>query len=69
MVAHAERESADGGAIEVLAQTLFAKMERLDPTEDGDKGWSDLTDHQRDFYRLCVKAILAEREVVAQALR
>lgn len=53
-------------AIEELAEALHAKMERLDPTLDPD--WSEMTDHQREFYRLCVIDLL-DNKLVAQIVQ
>jgi hypothetical protein len=64
-----ENPTACSEAVETLAEALFLKMEHLEPTEDGGSGWGGLSERQREFYRLCVKAILVEREAVAQALR
>jgi hypothetical protein len=54
-------------AIEHLAKRLHWKMEHLDPTEDPD--WDLLTERQRDFYRLCIKSLLAERSAIEEALQ
>jgi len=54
-------------AIERLAMLLHDKMEHLDPTVEG-AGWLTLTEHQRDFYRLCVETILAEPELVRDGM-
>jgi hypothetical protein len=54
-------------AIRELARTLHSKMEHLDPS-DGPE-WEALTERQREFYTLCVKAVLFEGELVRVALR
>lgn len=41
-----------------LARVLFDKMERLDPTEDSERGWDGLTEYEKHFYRVCVGAVL-----------
>jgi len=45
--------------LERLAMRLHSEMEHLDPTIDGVE-WEALTDHKREFYRLCVEAIRDE---------
>ena len=42
--------------LDELAKALHAKMEHLDPTFDPD--WPEKSEHQRDFYRLCVAAVV-----------
>jgi hypothetical protein len=46
--------------IERLARVLFEKMEHLDPSEQGDVGWEALSPFEREFYQVCVAAILLE---------
>ncbi len=41
-----------------LAEVLFGKMEHLDPSEEGERGWRGLTDHEREFYLSCVEAVV-----------
>jgi hypothetical protein len=53
-------------SLERLARVLQEKMEDLDPC-DG-REWDELTDHEREFYRQCVKHILMERKHVLCAL-
>jgi hypothetical protein len=48
---------------------LRDKMEHLDPTETGDLGWLELTDRDREFYRLCVLDLIASAEAVDAILR
>ena len=50
-----------------LARRLHGKMEQLDPTEDDD--WENLSERQREFYRLCVESIFDERELSRSALK
>ncbi len=50
----------NSASIELLARALHNIMERLDPTED--RCWEYLTEHQRDFYRICVETLLPEIE-------
>jgi len=38
----------------------------MDPTDDPE--WSILTDHQKEFYRACVRALLTERQSLMTAL-
>jgi hypothetical protein len=53
-------------AIEVLSEALFWKMEHLDPSDE--ESWDTLADRRKEFYRLCIKAVLLERNAVLQAL-
>lgn len=59
-------EAADVGAKEAavwrLARRLHWKMEQLDPTESSE--WEALSERERDFYRHCIDAVLAERALV-----
>lgn len=48
-------------ALETLAERLRSKMEHCDPTDDGEKEWADLTDRQRELYRICIRSVLTER--------
>jgi hypothetical protein len=50
-----------------LAKRLHWKMEHLDPS-DG-PAWDDLRDEERDFYRLCIRAILDDQTLLFSALR
>ena len=54
-------------AIEALSEVLFWKMEHLEPSEEGE--WSTLSERKKEFYRICIKAVLLERNAVVQALR
>jgi hypothetical protein len=42
-------------------------MQHLDPTDDDN--WTELTDRQREVYRLCVEAIFDQRELSRCALK
>ena len=53
-------------AKEFLASELFWKMERLDPSENPD--WEELTDHQKNLYRLCVEHLLGCSTQIEEAL-
>jgi hypothetical protein len=53
-------------AIEFLARELHWKMETLDPVDGGD--WDRLEDADREFYRQCVKWILAYPDQITAAL-
>jgi hypothetical protein len=64
--AGAEPSLSTEQAIERLAIRLFWKMEHLDPTEDSE--WDGLTDHQKDFYRTCVRSLLCEPRSLLIAL-
>lgn len=51
-----------------LAQCLYETMENLDPG-DG-REWSDLSIRDKEFYRLCIDALLDEKgPLLASALR
>jgi len=39
-----------------LGRALYEEMCRLDPGDDPE--WQDMTDHEREFYRLCVVRVL-----------
>ena len=54
-------------AIEHLAKILHRKTEHLDPTEDAD--WAAMSERKKEFFRLCVKAVLREKEAIQQAMR
>jgi hypothetical protein len=58
-----DRESA----VWKLAERLHWKMQHLDPDEA--EAWGELTDRQREFYKLCVEAIFDERMLSRCALR
>lgn len=55
-------------ALETLARTLRWKIEHLDPSDDWETDWEELPDRKREFFRLCVTAILNEEAVVRAAL-
>lgn len=55
-------------ATEALAKRLRWKMEHLDPSSRWETEWDNLPKQEREFYRLCVKAILNEAELVKAAL-
>lgn len=56
----------DRPALDRLAEQLRWKMEHLDP-EDA-RAWTELTDREREFFRLSVKSLLDERDLVLTAL-
>jgi hypothetical protein len=56
-------------AYEELAKTLRWKIEHLDPSGDWEVPWPELSEHKRDFFRLCVKAVLRDRALVLAALK
>ena len=41
-----------------IARFLFDTMEKVEPTEACLVGWESLTNHERDFYRICVKELI-----------
>lgn len=54
-------------AIEMkLAERLYETMEHLDPSSD--LPWDALTDRQREFYRLCVDALVEDGEQLKRCL-
>jgi hypothetical protein len=52
--------------IEKLTRRLHHGMEHLDPTEDPE--WDFQTDHQKEFYRLCIMDLLVERDLIESAI-
>jgi hypothetical protein len=62
-----DRPARDFGAsaLSELGRLLYAKMERLDPSDGGT--WEDLTYHERRFYELCVEEIVSNRSLVDKA--
>lgn len=56
------REEARKAAIETLAQRLHFKSEHFDPS--GEPPWEELSEHQKEFWRLCVSSLLEERQPV-----
>jgi hypothetical protein len=56
-------------AIEMqLAQRLFETMERLDPSPE-ETAWNGLSDREREFYRLCVDALVEWPDRLNLAIR
>lgn len=55
-------------AREKLARTLRWKVEHLDPSGDYEIEWDELPEHKREFFRLCVTALLNEEATVRAAL-
>jgi hypothetical protein len=53
-------------AIDGLAEILHWKMDHLDPGEY--PAWSELDEDGRDYYRLCIEAILAATPLIKIAL-
>lgn len=51
-----EQNPAAVDEIERLAEALYWRMDRMEPSEDG-KTWDQLTDDNRYFYRECVREI------------
>jgi hypothetical protein len=60
------RTDAARRAIDQLAARLHWKLEHLDPT--GASDWSDLSDHQRDIFRIAVASLLDECQLVDTAM-
>jgi hypothetical protein len=55
-------------AIEVLAERLRSGAEHLDPTDNWEMEWRELPERECEFYRLCIKAVLAERAAIEVVL-
>ena len=53
-------------AVGALARRLYETMDRVDPSPC--LNWHDLEEENRDFYRACVRDLLAERTVIQAAL-
>ena len=49
-----------------LARVLFETMEHLDPQED--RPWEDLREDEREYFCLCVRALLCRYDLIAAAL-
>jgi hypothetical protein len=62
-----ERTHSRNKAIDSLSQHLLWTMNRLDPSE-GDMDWDNLMENDREFYRSCVRELLARREHILAAL-
>lgn len=54
-------------AFDKLASLLRWKMDSLDAVDDS-RDWAELDDSERDFYRICVRRLLNEVELVHRAL-
>ncbi len=70
LIANASEASLSGEVLpgrrdEKLARTLYEEMERLDPSDSVYVEWDELTDHERQFYILCVRAITREIRISA----
>ncbi len=44
-----------------LARSLYETMDRLDPSPDTPR-WEDISDMDRDLYRVCVEEVLGEAD-------
>lgn len=53
-------------AIERLAEYLFAKIERMDPSEMG--SWADIDETVRESYRASIREILLEKTLLNFAM-
>lgn len=52
-----------------LARILYEAMERLDPSGPEDASpWDRLPDRDREFYRHCIRALIANKGLVLAAL-
>ena len=57
----ADRPTTTEDALDVLGRVLYEKMETLDPNSAVEMvPWDKLNERDRDFYRLCVSAVLAQ---------
>lgn len=54
-------------AVERLAERLYLKMERMDPTRNCE--WDELNEDERDFYRKSIEEILLEKTLLSLAMR
>lgn len=54
------------GAIDALAECLYLRFERLDPTGRG--AWPDLLEEEREYYRKGIREILLEKTLLALAM-
>ncbi len=61
-------EDDPDSAIWRLAQILYEKMERLDPSYDG-ASWDDLSDLERDLFYFSIDSVLLERHDVLRAMK
>ena len=55
-------------AINELARILHWKLEHVDPS-DHPETWGSLTEHERDCYRSCIKAIIWHGSLLEVATR
>lgn len=53
-------------ATERLAERLYLKMERIDPTGRG--LWENLSEAEREYYRASIREILLEKTLLARAM-
>lgn len=53
-------------AVEGLARYMYERLEQLDPTDDRD--WPELSERERELYRLVVRGILDRRRLLMAAL-
>jgi hypothetical protein len=53
-------------AIDCLAECLYLKMERMDPTRGA--AWTELDQTEREFYRATIAEILLEKTLLNLAM-
>lgn len=53
-------------AVDALARRLYETMDKIDPVPNSE--WPDLDEENRDFYRACIRDLLAERSMIQAAL-
>jgi len=53
-------------AIEMLAECLYLKMERMDPNGRGE--WSDLEEGDKAFYRESIRELVLEKTLLNIAI-
>jgi hypothetical protein len=61
-----EKASASGAAVDALARRLYETMDKIDPSPMAE--WPCLDTENREFYRACVRDLLAERRLIQEAL-
>ena len=54
-------------AIERLAVRLHDRMEHLDPTLNA-SAWNNLSDHEKEFYRLCIEDLLMDNQLILRGI-
>ena len=55
-------------AIEQLASNLYWSGERFAPLSASGEDWSEISNHEREFYRACVRELLRDRRAMTVVL-